>query len=173
MKKLLALLGIIGLFVTNMAFAKEPTEKTTNSMTVKSIQWQPEIESRGENKLAKVKIAFHYEGEAIDIGYGSEYSFNVSCQITRIRRGGTKHLFYETRDLEVEDEASEIEGPMDFSAEFIFTFTPEELKAAQKRNVNCGFGYSNDDFIKTTFSPDAANFNQRFRVRGNAWKKVN
>lgn len=173
MKKLLALLGIMGLFTANIALAKEPTEKTTNIMTVKSIQWQPEIASRGENKLAKVKVGFHYEGEPIDIGYGSEYSFNVWCQITKIRRGGTKYLFYETRDLEVEDDASEIEGPTDFSAEFVFTFTPEELKAVQRRNITCGFGYSNDDFIKTSFSPEVANYNQLFRVRGNAWKKVN
>ena len=92
-----ALLGIIGLFTTNMAFAKESVEKTTNVMTVKSIQWQPEMESSKENKLAKVKVDFHYEGEPIDIGYGSEYSFNVWCQITKNRRGGTKYLFYEMR----------------------------------------------------------------------------
>lgn len=173
MKKLLALLGMISLLAANMAFAKEPTEKTTNVMTIKSIQWQPEMENSGENKLAKVKVGFHYEGEAVDIGYGSEYNFNVWCQISKNRRGGTKYLFYETRDLEVEDDASEIEGPTDLSAQFVFTFTPEELKAAQKRSVNCGFGYSNDDFIKTTFSPDVANYNQRFKIRGNAWKKVN
>ena len=168
MKKILALVSMLSILSAQAVVAKSP-EETKNVMTVKSIQWQNEIETSGENKLLKAKVNFHYEGEAIDLGF--DYTFNIHCQITRQRRGGTKYLFYEIREL-YPDEPEAI-GPADFSADFVFTFSPSEFAAGQKRTVSCGYGYSNGEEVSTVFESDKNSGGKRFRARGNAWKSLN
>lgn len=166
MKRFLAFIALGMLLISNTAYAQD-TEETKNVMTVKQIQWSDEVVNSGENKLMNVKVDFHYEGDMLDAGY--DYNFNVHCQITRNRRGGTKYLFYEIRDLYLDD--PEIVGSKDFSYTYTFTFTPQEFGDAKKRAVTCNLGYSNDENVKTVFA-EGADYGQKFKVRNNKWKKL-
>ncbi|MEK7524025.1 MAG: acid shock protein [Patescibacteria group bacterium] len=189
MKKYIIILGIFAMGTSSLALAADTTETPANTMTIRSVEWSRGATSEGENKLLKAKVNFHYEGDFLEVGLGSEYNFNISCSITRNTRGGTKYLFYEIRDLILEEDAplgrsntvasprlglddNVIEGPKDFSHTFVLTFTPGEFAVASKRTVNCSFGYSNDDYVTTKFAPETERYRNRFKAQGNTWKKL-
>lgn len=167
MKKLVILALITTLSFGEAVFAKTETDESTNIMTVQSIEWLPQIEEQGENKLLKAKVNFHYEGELIAVGY--DFNFETNCYLQKRKRGGFKYLYYEVRDLTNED--LEIEGPHDFSVTFVFTLSPQEFAATKKRPLVCNTGtFDNDGLVKTEFAPGVKAYSQRIKPKGNTWK---
>ncbi|MEK7524024.1 MAG: hypothetical protein AAB588_03245 [Patescibacteria group bacterium] len=155
--------------------SEEPASLGT--MTIKSFTWMPEIFTDGENKLLKINVDFHYEGDFITLG--QDYAFNIHCRMNRLkRRGGYKYLFEEERDLSIlDEEAMEIEGPKDFSVPFTFTFYPHEFEAVKKRGVTCDVSPSGDygkggsgSYIKTKFPEKMKTYGIRVRPKNNVWK---
>lgn len=146
----------------------EEDDSSTGTMTLKSLTWLPDIESSGENKLLKAKLDFHYEGGFISMGY--DYNLNVNCRVQpQKRRGGSKTLYDETRDLTILDDM-EFEGPKDFSTTLTFTLFPHEYQAAARRGMTCDvWGDGKGSLVSTQYDEGVRTY-VRVKPKNGVWK---